>query len=74
VVCHLAQIPFFLTLKKVDIPEESKSKENVQMTQKKRRIFTEEQKAEAVRIVSQSGKPVHQAAQELGLTAFSRCH
>jgi transposase len=53
----------------VDIPRESKSKENVQMTQKKRRIFTEEQKAEAVRIVSQSGKPVHQVAQDLGLTA-----
>jgi transposase len=44
----------------VDIPEESITKENVQMTQKPRRIFTDEQKAEAVRIVNQSGKPVSQ--------------
>jgi hypothetical protein len=33
----------------VDIPEESITKENVQMTQKPRRTFTDEQKAEAVR-------------------------
>jgi transposase len=52
----------------VDIPEESITKENVQMTQKPRRTFTDEQKAEAVRIVGQSGKPVSQVAQEMGLT------
>ena len=38
------------------------------MTQKPRRIFTDEQKAEAVRIVTQSGKPVSQVAKEMGLT------
>lgn len=38
------------------------------MTQKPRRIFTDEQKAEAVRIVDQSGKPIHQVAIEMGLT------
>ena len=38
------------------------------MTQKPRRIFTDEQKAEAVRIVNQSGKPVSQVAKEMGLT------
>jgi len=38
------------------------------MTQKPRRTFTDEQKAEAVRIVGQSGKPVSQVAQEMGLT------
>jgi len=52
----------------VDIPEESITEENVQMTQKPRRIFTDEQKAEAVRIVGQSGKPVSQVAKEMGLT------
>jgi transposase-like protein len=52
----------------VDIPEESTRKENVQMTQKPRRTFTDEQKAEAVRIVGQSGKPVSQVAKETGLT------
>jgi transposase-like protein len=52
----------------VDIPEESTPKENVQMTQKPRRTLTDEQKAEAVRIVGQSGKPVSQVAQEMGLT------
>jgi transposase len=52
----------------VDIPEESITEENVQMTQKPRRIFTDEQKAEAVRIVNQSGKPVSQVAKEMGLT------
>jgi transposase len=55
----------------VDIPEESTTKENVQMTQKPRRTFTDEQKAEAVRIVGQSGKPVSQVAQEMGLTESS---
>lgn len=38
------------------------------MTQKKRRQFTAEQKAEAVRIVDQSGKSVNQVAREMGLT------
>jgi transposase len=38
------------------------------MTQKPRRIFTDEQRAEAVRIVNQSGKPVIQVAREMGLT------
>uniref|UniRef100_UPI0026146B15 transposase n=1 Tax=Acaryochloris sp. IP29b_bin.137 TaxID=2969217 RepID=UPI0026146B15 len=38
------------------------------MTQKPRRLFTDEQKAEAVRIVNQSGKPVSQVAKEMGLT------
>jgi transposase len=59
----------------VDIPEESITEENVQMTKKPRRIFTPEQKAEAVRIsaapaghVTQSGKPVSQVAKEMGLT------
>jgi transposase len=52
----------------VDIPEESITEENVQMTQKPRRIFTDEQRAEAVRIVNQSGKPVIQVAREMGLT------
>ncbi|NJR52735.1 MAG: transposase, partial [Leptolyngbyaceae cyanobacterium CSU_1_3] len=35
---------------------------------KPRRVFTDEQKAEAVRIVNQSGKPVSQVAKEMGLT------
>jgi len=52
----------------VDIPEELIPKENVQMSQKPRRTFTDEQKVEAVRIVGQSGKPVSQVAQEMGLT------
>jgi transposase len=55
----------------VDIPEESITKENVQMTQKPRRIFTEEQKAEAVRIVDHSGKSVIQIAKDMGLTPSS---
>ena len=45
------------------------------MTQKPRRIFTHEQKADfserssvAVRIVEQSGKPISQIATEMGLT------
>jgi transposase len=53
----------------VDIPEELKTTENVQMAKKKRRIFTEEQKAEAVRIVERSDKPIHQVAEEMGLSA-----
>jgi hypothetical protein len=43
----------------VDIPEELKTTENVKMTKKKSRIFTEEQKAEAVRIIERSDKPIH---------------
>ena len=42
--------------------------ENVQLPQKTRRLFTDEQKAEAVNIVKQSGKPVSQVAKEMGLT------
>ena len=38
------------------------------MSRKPRRIFTAEQKAEAVRIVEQSGKPISQVAREMGLT------
>ncbi|CAA9362693.1 hypothetical protein AVDCRST_MAG94-3482 [uncultured Leptolyngbya sp.] len=38
------------------------------MSQKPRRNFTLEQKAEAVRIVHQSGKSVNQVATEMGLT------
>jgi transposase len=54
----------------VDIPEEWITEENVQMTQKPRRMFTDEQRAEAVRIVivHQSGKPVIQVTREMGLT------
>jgi transposase len=52
----------------VDIPEESITQENVQMTQKPCRKFTDEQKADAVHIVIQSGKTVHQVAKEMGLT------
>jgi transposase len=52
----------------VDIPKESITKENVHMSQKPRRNFTAEQKAEAVRIVHQSGKSVNQVAKEMGLT------
>jgi transposase len=39
------------------------------MTPRKKRTFTAEQKAEAVRIVEESGKPVTQVAREMGLTA-----
>ena len=38
------------------------------MTQKKRRLFTNEQKAETVRIVEQADKPVSQVAKELGIS------
>jgi len=38
------------------------------MTKKPRRYFTDEQKAEAVNIVKQSGKPVSQVAREMGMT------
>jgi transposase len=52
----------------VDIPQESKTKENIQMTQKPRRTFTDEQKAEAVKIVERSDKPIHQIAKEMSLS------
>jgi transposase len=52
----------------MDILEESKIKENESMSTKPRRQFTPEQKAEAVRIVTQSGKPISQIAREMGLT------
>ena len=38
------------------------------MTQKPRRIFTDEQKAEAVRIAERSDKSIHQVAEEMGLS------
>jgi len=38
------------------------------MSQKSRRTFTNEQKAEAVRIVQPSGNPVSQVARAMGLT------
>lgn len=37
------------------------------MTQKQRRLFTAEQKAEALRILEQADKPVSQVAKELGI-------
>jgi transposase len=43
------------------------------MSKKPRRFFTTEQKAEAVNIVQQSGKPVSQVARELGLTESALC-
>jgi transposase-like protein len=52
----------------VDILEKSITDENAHMTQKPRRIFTDKQKAEAVRIVGQSGKPVSHVAKKMGLT------
>lgn len=42
------------------------------MSSKPRRQFTPEQKAEAVRIVAQSGKPISQIAKEMGLTESAR--
>ena len=41
------------------------------MGKKRRRTFTPEQKAEAVKIVQQSGKSINQVATELGLTTSS---
>jgi transposase len=38
------------------------------MTPRKKRIFTAEQKAEAVKIVKESGKSISQVAKEMGLT------
>ncbi|MGF1515877.1 MAG: transposase [Elainellaceae cyanobacterium] len=38
------------------------------MRQKPRRKFTAEQRAEAVRIVEESGKPINRIAKEMGLT------
>lgn len=52
----------------MDILEESKIQENEPMSTKPRRQFTPEQKAEAVRIVTQSGKPISQIPKEMGLT------
>jgi transposase len=56
----------------VDIPEESITKENVQMIQKPCRKFTAEQKADAVRIVVQLSKTIHQVAKEMGLTSMGQ--
>ncbi len=52
----------------MDIPEELKTTENVQVTQKPRRIFTDEQKAEEVQIINKSDKSIHQVAEEMGLS------
>lgn len=41
------------------------------MSRRKRRRFTAEQKAEAVRIVRESGRPLTQVARELDLTTSS---
>jgi transposase len=38
------------------------------MSPKNRRLFTDEQKADAVRIVEQSDKPISQVAKELGIS------
>jgi transposase len=56
----------------VDIPEESIIQENVQMSPKPRRLFTREQKAEAVRIMQQSGKSIAQIAKEIGFASALR--
>lgn len=42
--------------------------ETVSMEQPKRRLFTDEYKAEVVRLVETSGKPVGQVASEMGLS------
>lgn len=52
----------------MDILEESKIQENESMSPKPRRLSTDEQKAEAVQIVTQPGKPIAQIAKEMGLT------
>lgn len=39
------------------------------MSEAKRREYTEEFKTEAVRLVRESGKPIAQAARELGISA-----
>jgi transposase len=52
----------------MDILKESKIKENEPMSPKPRRQFTDQQKAEAVRIVAQSDKSITQIAKEMGLT------
>lgn len=41
------------------------------MGKKRRRTFTPEQKADAVKIVRQSGKPISQVATEMGLSISS---
>ena len=55
-------------VKKVDKDQESPIKENIQMSKKPRRTFTDEQKSAAVKIVEESGKPISQMAREMGLT------
>jgi transposase len=60
----------------VDILKESRTEENETVSNKPRRQFTQEQKAEAVQIVlhtptverSSTGKPISQVAKEMGLT------
>jgi transposase len=52
----------------MDILEELKTKENESMSPKPRRVSTDEQKVEAVRIVAQSGKLISQIAQEMRLS------
>ena len=52
----------------VDTLDESGVERVKAMSKKKRRPFTEEQKAEAVKIVKTSGKTVTQVAHEMGLT------
>jgi transposase len=52
----------------VDTILKSKKKDQVFMSPKKRRLFTAEQKADAVRIVEQSDKPLSQIAKKLGIS------
>lgn len=52
----------------MDILEESQIQENRSISTKPRRHFTPEQKAEAVKIVTQWGKPISQIAKKMGLT------
>jgi transposase len=52
----------------MDILEEWTIQENEPMSTKPRRQFTPEPTAEAVRIVTQSGKPISPIAKEMGLT------
>jgi transposase len=52
----------------VDTILESKKKGNVSMSPKNRRLFTDEQKAEAVRIVEQSDQSISHIAKELGIS------
>ena len=52
----------------MDKYQELPIKENIQMSKKTRRTFTDEQKSAAVKIVEESGKPISQVAREIGLT------